>query len=152
MGYYPQEPRRGVGAAVAIHLTIYCAVGGAFAYGLHALFAPTQLTNPGLSIYKPPPQTVINYVPVARPPEAEQPVAVAAEPPPDATIGMKEAAPATEASSATKPTRSASTAEKRKRTARSERSRRTRTAKQRRNPRQDYAYQPFFWGGYRPWY
>jgi hypothetical protein len=145
MGYYSREQTRGTGAAVVIHLAVYCALAGCFAYGLHALFAPTQLVNPGVSAYKAPPQTVIHYVP-ARPQGAPQPVAPVAasepEPPAEAAMAMetKEAAPAPVA------------AEKPKRTAKRQKPRPTRSAKVRRKPRMDYAYQPFFWGGYRPWW
>jgi hypothetical protein len=148
MGYYSREQKRGTGAAVVIHLAVYCAVAGCFAYGLHALFAPTRLVNPGVSAYKAPPQTVINYAP-ARPQGDPQPVAPLAvsepEPPVEAAMAMetkqtKEAAPAPAA------------AEKPKRTAKRQKPRPTRSAKVRRNPRRDYAYQPFFWGGYRPWW
>ena len=77
-----------------------------------------------------------------------QPVASIAvsepEPPVEAAMAMetkqKEAAPAPAA------------AEKPKRTAKRQKPRPTRSAKVRRNPRRDYAYQPFFWGGYRPWW
>jgi hypothetical protein len=145
MGYYPQEQTRGAGAVVMIHLAIYCAVAGCFAYGLHALFAPTQLANPGISAYKAPPQTVIDYVP-ARPQGEVPPIVAVAEPepepPPAAALAKasKEEAPAPAA------------VEKRKRTVKVEKPRRPRTAKVRRNPRMDYAYQPYFWGGYRPWW
>jgi hypothetical protein len=142
MGYYPHKQTSGVRAAVAIHLGVYCAVAGCFAYGLHALLEPLQLANPGVSAYKPPPGTVITYVP-AHSQATPLPVAeTEPEPQPE---------PVTTAT--TKATPAPAATEKPKRTVKVEKPRRARTAKARRNPREDYAYQPsFFWGGYRPWY
>jgi outer membrane biosynthesis protein TonB len=143
MGYYPSEQKRGAGAAVVIHLAVYGTVAACFGYALHALFSPTQLANPGVSAYKPPPNTVITYLP-ARPRDAVPPVMPVAEPEPEPPPAAAMAKATEEA--APKPAR----AEKRKRTVRAEKPRRTRAAKTRRSPRYDYAYQPF-WGGYRWW-
>src|SRR4051812_13888157 len=63
MAGYPQCQRDGLAAALAIHLCIYCAVGGCFAFGLYELLQPTRFSNPGIAAYNPPPRTVIAYGP-----------------------------------------------------------------------------------------
>lgn len=50
-------------AALGIHLTLYCAVGGCFALGLYALLQPSRFPNPGLAAYQSPPGTVATYIP-----------------------------------------------------------------------------------------
>ena len=75
MSAYPQYQRDGLAGALAIHLCLYCAVGGCFAFGLHELLQPTRFVNPGIAAYKPPPATVIAYGPSSGLP-----------PPPDVTV------------------------------------------------------------------
>jgi hypothetical protein len=58
-----------------MHLCLYCAVGGCFAFGLYVLLQPTRVANPGIGAYKPPPATVIAYGPSSGLP-----------PPPDVTV------------------------------------------------------------------
>ena len=75
MAVYPQYQRDGLAGALAIHLCIYCAVGGCFAFGLYELLQPTRFVNPGIAAYKPSPATVIAYGPSSGLP-----------PPPDVTV------------------------------------------------------------------
>ena len=75
MAVYPQYQRDGLAGALAIHLCLYCAVGGCFAFGLYELLQPTRFVNPGIAAYKPPPATVIAYGPSSGLP-----------PPPDVTV------------------------------------------------------------------
>ncbi len=142
MGYISREQARGSSAGLAVYVGAYCALAICLALGFNALFAPTRLTNPGLSAYKPPPRTVIAYVPPSRTQNATQPVVLAQEPEPELP---------SVATALTTPPPAA--AEKPKRAARVEKPRRARSAARtvRRDPRRDYAYQPFFWG-HRPWY
>jgi hypothetical protein len=63
-----------VAGALLLHLCLYCGVAACLAFGLYALFQPSHRINPGLTAYKPPPATVIDYGrPIFRP----QPVAFA---------------------------------------------------------------------------
>jgi hypothetical protein len=77
-----------VAAALGIHLCLYCALAGCFAFGFYALMQPTPYPNPGVAAYEPPPATVINY---ALPPRLansiQEPLASAAlgEPEPETT-------------------------------------------------------------------
>jgi len=50
-----------VAAALAIHLCVYCAVGGVFALGLYYLMQPTRLPNPGIAALNASPIT-LSYV------------------------------------------------------------------------------------------
>jgi hypothetical protein len=59
----PRQQADGLASALGIHLCIYCAVAGCFALGLYALLQPSRVPNPGIAAYKPPPATVIAYVP-----------------------------------------------------------------------------------------
>jgi hypothetical protein len=56
-----QRESDGVAAALAIHLCVYCAVGGLFALVLYYLMLPTRLPNPGIAALKPSAPT-ISYV------------------------------------------------------------------------------------------
>jgi hypothetical protein len=58
---YPQYQRDGLAGALALHLCVYCFVGGCGAFGLYELLQPTRSINPGLAAYKPPPATVIRF-------------------------------------------------------------------------------------------
>jgi hypothetical protein len=75
MAPYAQYQRDGLAGALAIHLCLYCAVGGCFAFGLYGLLQPTRFVNPGIAAYHPPPATVIAYGPSSGLP-----------PPPDVTV------------------------------------------------------------------
>jgi hypothetical protein len=56
-----QRESDGVAAALAIHLCVYCAVGGLFALGLYYLMQPTRLPNPGIAALNASPIT-LSYV------------------------------------------------------------------------------------------
>ena len=56
-----QRESDGVAAALAIHLCVYCAVGGLFALGLYCLMQPTRLPNPGIAALNASPIT-LSYV------------------------------------------------------------------------------------------
>jgi hypothetical protein len=58
---YPQYQREGLAGALALHLCVYCFVGGCGALGLYELLQPTRSINPGLAAYKPPPARVIRF-------------------------------------------------------------------------------------------
>jgi hypothetical protein len=49
-------------------------VCGLLGFAFYKLMQPTQIPNPGLAAYKPPPATVINYPPVAQLPYKQQAV------------------------------------------------------------------------------
>jgi hypothetical protein len=51
----------GVTVALAEHLSMYCAGAACIALALYYSMQPTQVANPGLAAYKPPPRTVITY-------------------------------------------------------------------------------------------
>lgn len=53
-----QRNSEGVAAALAIHLSVYCAVGALFALVLYYLMQPTRLPNPGVAALKAAPTTV----------------------------------------------------------------------------------------------
>jgi hypothetical protein len=104
MARYSRPQTDGLAAALGIHLAIYCAVGGCFAFGLYALLQPSRFPNPGLTAYKPPPGTVITYVPSFRN-EAEAIVPAALVEPELETIGRSthQPEPETMATSAPRP-------------------------------------------------
>jgi hypothetical protein len=51
----------GLGAALALQLSLYSFVFALFALWLYGLMAPKVVPNPGLAAYQPPPGTVISY-------------------------------------------------------------------------------------------
>ena len=59
MAGYARRQGNGLAGALAIHLFLYCAVGGCFFFGLYELIQPTRFNNPGIGAYSPPPRTVI---------------------------------------------------------------------------------------------
>jgi hypothetical protein len=59
-----QEPD-GVAVALAIHLSLYCAIAACFALVIYFLMQPTRLPNPGMAAHKPSP-TTLNYVEALR--------------------------------------------------------------------------------------
>jgi hypothetical protein len=63
MAHCAQYQRDGLAGALAIHLCLYCAVGGSIGFGLYELLQPARSSNPGIAAYKPPPRTVIAYGP-----------------------------------------------------------------------------------------
>jgi hypothetical protein len=142
-----QRDSDGVASALAIHLCVYCAVGGLFALVLYYLMLPTRLPNPGIAALKPSAPT-ISYVERLRSErEAAQRVAVdraaikrevKSEPEPETTGAAARNA------AETKPDA------KKAKTAQAQR--RTRPVRQA-PPAQTthYAQQPFF-GGYQPMY
>ena len=129
-------------AALAIHLCVYCAVGGLFALVLYYLMLPTRLPNPGIAALKPSAPT-ISYVEWLRSErEAAKRVAVnrdvKVEPEPETTGAADRHAPEPKPEV------------KKPKTAQAQR--RTRPAH--RAPPDEtthYAQQPFF-GGYQPMY
>lgn len=56
-----QRDSDGVASALAIHLCVYCAVGGLFALVLYYLMQPTRLPNPGIAALHASP-TKVSYV------------------------------------------------------------------------------------------
>jgi len=134
----------GLDAALAIHLTLYCAVAACFGLGLFVLMQPSRGENPGLAAYKPPPATAMT---ISVPPPRDD------SPEPGSTPGgpMRVAA-AAQPQPAELSTSGQSETKRPERAAKSAKAKRPRTAsrKQRRNPMMDYAAQPF--GGFRPWF
>ena len=63
MAGYARHQGNGLAGALAIHLFLYCAVGGCFFFGVYELIQPTRFNNPGIGAYNPPPRTVIAYGP-----------------------------------------------------------------------------------------
>jgi hypothetical protein len=58
MTLHLQYERDGLPGALALHLCIYLAVGGCFAFGLYELLQPTRVSNPGLAAYQSPPRVL----------------------------------------------------------------------------------------------
>jgi hypothetical protein len=56
-----QRDPDGVAVGLVEHLSLYCAAAACIAFALYYSMQPTQVANPGLAAYKPPPRTVINY-------------------------------------------------------------------------------------------
>jgi len=141
MPRYPQSPNESAAAALALHLSIYCAVAMAFAGGFYELMQPRRIENVGLAAYKPLPGTVVNYEAVVR--RHDQPIAVAAAAEPEPAPAKVTPPPAPEAKEAKKASSEA----------KEERPKRPRTARSReyRDRMANYAFQPIF-GGFRPWY
>jgi hypothetical protein len=66
MARSPRAPSDGVATALGIHLCFYCAVAACFGFGLYVLLQPTRFANPGMAAYKPPPRTVVTFLPPLR--------------------------------------------------------------------------------------
>src|SRR3954453_23750051 len=60
MGGHARHQTVGLGAALALHLFVYCAVGGAFFFGMYELLQPTRFNNPGVA-YDASPKRAIAY-------------------------------------------------------------------------------------------
>jgi hypothetical protein len=67
MALHPQHDRDGLPGALAIHLCIYLAVGGCFAFGFYELLQPARVSNPGLAAY----QSPARVLPIASAPPRE---------------------------------------------------------------------------------
>jgi hypothetical protein len=63
MAWDPRHQGDGLAGALAIHLFLYCAVGGCFFFGLYELLQPTRFNNLGMAGYNPSPRKVIAYGP-----------------------------------------------------------------------------------------
>lgn len=142
-----QRESDGVAAALAIHLCVYCAVGGLFALGLYYLMQPTRLPNPGIAALNASPIT-LSYVEWLRSErEAAKRAAVRrdikVEPEPETTGAAPRQAP--EAKPEVKKPKTTQ-AQHRPRPARQQRPAETTHYAQ-----QPYAQQPFA-GGYQPMY
>jgi hypothetical protein len=132
-----QRDPDGVAAGLAIHLGLYCAVAGCFAFGLYYLMQPTRLVNPGLAAYKPQPRAVIGHaLPLKFERETITPAA-RVEPEPE-TVGAS--APQLPDVKKAKPQMKAQNSSRARPVPRPQPGDPT-----------NYAYQPFF-GGYRPMY
>jgi hypothetical protein len=134
----------GLEVALAIHLGIYCAAAACFALGLYALLQPSRHPNPGLSAYKPPPAMVVTYLPSVR--NGRDPV-------PFTTVEADTAKPETAKPETAK--RAQADAQKPAQEATAEAAKRQRAAsvrKEKREIRAEYAAQPVFGGGSRPWF
>ena len=138
---HPRRLDHGWTAALVLYLGVYFAVAAGFGFGVYGLLQPSRHANPGLAAYKPPPATVIAYVPTSwRPADAAVAMPAAAEP---ETVGAAEAAPAPPPAEAKPPAPEV-------KQAKVERPKRQRPARRRewRDPMMNYAAQPFY-GGYR---
>jgi hypothetical protein len=140
-----QRESDGVAAALAIHLCVYCAVGGLFALVLYYLMQPTRLPNPGIAALNTS-RTTLSYVEWLR---SEREAAKSAnrdvkfEPEPETTGAAARQAP--EAKPEAKKAKAAQV-QRRIRPARP-----SHPAETPRYAQQPYAQQPFF-GGYQPMY
>jgi hypothetical protein len=135
-----QEPD-GVAVALAIHLSLYCAIAACFALVIYFLMQPTRLPNPGMAAHKPSP-TTLNYVEALR---AEREAAkrnVRLEPEPETTGAATRQVD--DEKPETKKPKTQTTSQSRTRPAR-------RQQQQQQPDTTHYAQQPFF-GGYRPMY
>ncbi len=125
-----------------VRLTIYavicCTLAAAFVCGLYWLMQPARIGNPGLAAYKPAPGTVINYPSSAWVPPQPDAVLTALEPDPE-TIETPAPQNQVEAKNINPDVK-----------AENKKSRRPAPRKEQREPKRDYAFQPFF-GGW-PWH
>ena len=128
----------GVAAALAIHLSLYCAIAACFALVIYFLMQPTRLPNPGMAAHKPSP-TTLNYVEALRSEREAAKRNVRLEPEPETT------------GAATRQVDDVKPETKKPKTQTTSQSR-TRPARRQQQPdTTHYAQQPFF-GGYRPMY
>ena len=133
----------GVTVGLVEHLSLYCAGAACIAFALYYSMQPTQVANPGLAAYKPPPRTVITYVaPRTLERAAISPVVVVAPEPETVGVSAPVAASASQLSDA----------KKAKPQVKAQRPPRARPVRPQ-QPEQptNYAYQPSF-GDYRPMY
>lgn len=150
MAKHSPDPTDGLDAALAIHLSVYCAFAACFAFGLYMLMQPSRYPNPGLSAYKPPSAMVATYLPAFRPSRDSMPVVSA-----DAeTAKLAMAKAETNKADMAKPDTAAQAqadAQKlaRERAEAQKRQRAAAARKEWRDPRMEYAERPFF-GDYRP--
>ena len=138
-----QRDPDGVTVGLVEHLSLYCAGAACIAFVLYYSMQPTQVANPGLAAYKPPPRTVItSAVPLTLERAAISPVAVVAPEP--ETVGAS-------APVAASPLQLPD-AKKGKPQVKAQRPPRARLVRPQ-QPEQpaNYAYQPSF-GDYRPMY
>ena len=56
---YPQPEK--TGATIALYFAVCMFVCGLFGFGFYNMLQPRRFPNPGLTAYKPPPATVIEY-------------------------------------------------------------------------------------------
>jgi hypothetical protein len=116
---------------------------------MYALLVPIRADNPGLAAYKPPPAAVINYGPATFPPAPPRRALSVVDPnPPLPSKEASEAAPPVlQHPSGVKDARATAARVKKAAPKRQAVIRRT-------DPRQksnEFAFQPFFGGGFRPW-
>jgi hypothetical protein len=139
MAAVSRQYRDGLPVALAIHLGIYCAVASMVALGVYELMQPTRIPNPGLAAFKPPPATVMTYVPGLVPNPEVTTAAASLQVAPE-TDGVADRAPVAEA----KPP---------KPEARAERPKRSRSVQrpERRDPMRDFAARQYFGGGSLSW-
>jgi hypothetical protein len=76
-----QQESDGLPIALAIHLSVYCAVAACFALAMYYLMQPTRLPNPGMAAHKASARTV-SYLELLRSEReaAKRDVRIAAEP------------------------------------------------------------------------
>ncbi|HEY7298678.1 MAG TPA: hypothetical protein VH684_12165 [Xanthobacteraceae bacterium] len=136
---------------LSIYVTLCCVGATAFALWMYALLVPIRADNPGLTAYKPPPAAVVNYRPAALPSAPPRDALKVADPKPP--LSSKEmsaevaAAPALQHPGDMKDTRTTAIRMKRAAPKRQVTVRRN-DPRQKRN---EFAFQPFFGGGFRPW-
>jgi hypothetical protein len=135
-----QEPD-GVAVALAIHLSLYCAIAACFALVIYFLMQPTRLPNPGMAAHKPSP-TTLNYVEALRSEREAAKRNVRLEPEPETTGAATRQVD--DEKPETKKPKTQTTSQSRTRPAR-------RQQQQQQPDTTHYAQQPFF-GGYRPMY
>jgi hypothetical protein len=138
-----QEPD-GVAVALAIHLSLYCAIAACFALVIYFLMQPTRLPNPGMAAHKPSP-TTLNYVEALRSEREAAKRNVRLEPEPETTGGAATRQVDDEKPETKKP-KTQTTSQSRTRPAR-----RQQQQQQQQPDTTHYAQRPFF-GGYRPMY
>jgi hypothetical protein len=139
---YPY-PDTGSAIALAIYLAAYVGLAGCFAAGLYWLMQPSVFPNAGLAAYKPPPNTVVTF---SGSPGAWTPRPLLEQTP---ALAVVEPAPVVAESPVVTPKKEA----KKQQAVAAPRARRP--GPERRNPMQDYAYQPSYGQssyGFRPWF
>lgn len=62
----PRAPSDGVATALGVVVCLYCAVAGCLGFGLYTLLQPARFPNPGMAAYKPPPRSVVTFLPPLR--------------------------------------------------------------------------------------
>src|SRR5882724_6540601 len=146
---YSRGQTDGLEAALAIHLCVYCAAAACFALGFFALLQPSRHPNSGMAAYKAPPAMVVTYLPSFRNSGDPRSINSAEAKAAKSEIAKSETSKGQTAKAEAKPQTKPETAAQEARAEAAKRQRAASARKERREPRMEYAEQPFS-GGFRP--